>query len=334
MTSRNIQDGAGETARVVPADEKGIAEAARVLRAGGLVAFATETVYGLGADATDGAAVARIFEVKGRPSFNPLIVHVNGLEQARKLGRFNADAEKLAGAFWPGPLTIVVPMIEPSPLSSLVSAGLGTVAIRAPRSGTAQALLAAAGVPVAAPSANSSGRLSPTRAGHVAKDLGGAVDLILDGGPTEVGIESTIVACAGDRAVLLRAGGITAAEIEIVLGARLAAAQPGKVSAPGQLASHYAPGAPLRLDAHEVRAGEALLGFGPQDPVGAGQAVAALNLSRAADLREAAANLFEYLHRLDAMRPAAIAVAPIPREGLGEAINDRLARGAAPRETS
>lgn len=332
MTSRNSQDTAEEAARVVPADEAGIAEAARTLRAGGLVAFPTETVYGLGADATNGAAVARIYEAKRRPSFNPLIVHIASFQAAVRLGHFDGSAKRLAGAFWPGPLSLVVPLRAPSPLSSLVTAGLGTLALRVPRNRTAQALLDAAGVPVAAPSANSSGRLSPTRAAHVAEDLGGAVDLILDGGPTEVGLESTIVACVGDQAVLLRAGGVARGEIEAVLGKALEeVVSDGPVSAPGQLASHYAPGAPLRLDATEIHAGEALLGFGPQDPQGAERAVATLNLSRTGDLREAAANLFDHLHRLDAARPSVIAVAPVPGEGLGEAINDRLKRAAAPR---
>lgn len=332
MTSRNSEDSAKEPARVVLADEKGIAEAARTLRGGGLVAFPTETVYGLGADATNGAAVARIYEAKKRPSFNPLIVHVPDLETAERLGRFDGNAKRLAAAFWPGPVSLVVPLNTPSPLSSLVTAGLETLALRVPRNETARALLKAAGVPVAAPSANSSGKLSPTRAAHVAADLGGAVDLILDGGATEVGLESTIVACAGDRVLLLRAGGVARAEIEQVLGKPLKQVAPGgPVSAPGQLASHYAPAAPIRLDAGAVQEGEALLGFGAKTPQGAERAVEALNLSAAGDLREAAANLFDHLHRLDAARPAAIAVAPVPDEGLGEAINDRLRRAAAPR---
>lgn len=321
-------------ARLLAADDEAIATGARLLREGGLVVFPTETVYGLGADATNATAVARIFEAKRRPRLNPLIVHVADREAAGRLVVLNDAGGALAQAFWPGPLTLVAPRRPDCPVAALVSAGLDTLAVRVPAHPLAHALLEACAVPVAAPSANPSGRLSPTRARHVAEALGDAVDLILDGGPTEVGIESTIVDCSAPDPVLLRAGGVSRAMIETLLGARIAdhsARHAERPSAPGQLASHYAPRARLRLAASEVRPGEALLAFGPDLPAGAGAAVMTLNLSETGDLRAAAANLFDMLHRLDASGAAAIAVMAIPKSGLGEAINDRLARAAAPR---
>jgi L-threonylcarbamoyladenylate synthase len=309
------------------ATPEAIAEAARIIRAGGLVAFPTETVYGLGADATQGEAVARIFEAKGRPRFNPLIVHVADLEAARDIAEFGQEALALARRFWPGPLTLVLPRAY-SPrhrISELVTAGLDTVAIRVPAHAIARALLAEAGVPIAAPSANRSGRVSPTRAGHVADDFGAAIGMILDGGDADAGLESSIVALA-PQPTLLRPGAIAREDIEAALSRRLAAAPADKVQAPGQLLSHYAPNAALRLDAESALPGEAILGFGPLAPQGA------LNLSPSGDLREAAANLFAFMRALDAKRPLSIAVMPIPDAGLGEAINDRLRRAAAPRQ--
>jgi L-threonylcarbamoyladenylate synthase len=307
---------------IVKADRASIAEAARIIRAGGLVAFPTETVYGLGADATQGQAVARIFEAKGRPRFNPLIAHVADLAAARDLAEFGEDALTLARRFWPGPLTLVLPRANArSGVSDLVTAGLNSVAIRVPAHPVARAVIEAAGVPIAAPSANKSGRVSPTRAEHVADDFGGEIGMILDGGATDAGLESTIVALA-PQPTLLRPGAAPRADIEAVLGRRLADPSAGKVQSPGQLLSHYAPSAALRLDAAEALPGEALLAFGPEAPRDA------LNLSPAGDLREAAANLFAFLRAADRTRPAAIAVAPIPGHGLGEAINDRLRRAA------
>jgi L-threonylcarbamoyladenylate synthase len=311
---------------IVEADDGAIAEAAHILRAGGLVAFPTETVYGLGADATNGKAVARIYEAKGRPRFNPLIAHVEGAGAARDLVRFNEEAALLAERFWPGPLTLVLPRREGAVLrvSGLVTAGLDTLAVRVPAHPAARRLIAAAGVPIAAPSANLSGRVSPTCAHHVEEDLGNAVEMILDGGATQAGLESTIVAFA-PAPTLLRPGGLAREDIEAALGRRLVDYRQAGVLSPGQLASHYAPRARLRLNASAAEPGELLLAFGPGAPDGA------LNLSPAGDLREAAANLFAYLRELDARAPARIAVMPIPEHGLGEAINDRLARASAPR---
>ena len=311
---------------IVEADDRAIAEAARILRAGGLVAFPTETVYGLGADATNGKAVARIYEAKGRPRFNPLIAHVASLDAARDLVQFNGEAAALAEKFWPGPLTLVLPRRPGARhrVSELVTAGLDTLAVRVPAHPVARQLIAAAGVPIAAPSANLSGRVSPTRARHVEDDLGRAVDTILDGGATQAGLESTIVAFA-PAPTLLRPGGLAREDIEAVLGHRLQDYRETGVLSPGQLASHYAPRAGLRLDATACETGEVLLAFGPGAPEGA------LNLSPSGDLREAAANLFAYLRALDARGPAQIAVMPIPRYGLGEAIDDRLRRASAPR---
>jgi L-threonylcarbamoyladenylate synthase len=315
---------------IAKADAKAISRAAGLLREGRLVAFPTETVYGLGADATSDEAVAGVFEAKARPQFNPLIVHVADVAAARRLGRFDPAALALADAFWPGPLTLVVPRAKDCPVSLLASAGLDTLALRVPAHPVAHALLVATGRPVVAPSANPSGRLSPTAAAHVAEGLGTRVAIILDGGRCAIGIESTIVGVAGDTSVLLRAGAIERSAIEAVLGHKLAAHHDGgdRPSAPGQLASHYAPRAALRLDAKRINAGEALLAFGANLPRHAG---AMLNLSATGDLREAAANLFAHLRELDAGGAATIAVMPIPHEGLGEAINDRLARAAAPR---
>jgi L-threonylcarbamoyladenylate synthase len=325
------------TTRVLAADAHAIAEAVRSLDAGGLVAFPTETVYGLGADAANGHAVARLYDAKGRPAFNPLISHVPDIAAARRLARFDAVAERLAQAFWPGPLTLVLPRQPDCAVSELATAGLDTIAVRVPNHKVARDLLRAFGRPLVAPSANVSGHVSPTRAEHVLGDLHGRVDLILDGGPTSVGLESTIVACAPEP-TLLRPGGIARAEIERVLGRPLAVAtmaEGDRPSAPGQLASHYAPHTRLRLDAKAVHPGEALLAFGPALPAGAERAALTLNLSPRGDLIEAAANLFAHLRALDAAGLAehagVIAVAPIPHEGLGEAINDRLARAAAPR---
>jgi L-threonylcarbamoyladenylate synthase len=318
------------------ADRDAIAAAARALKAGELVAFPTETVYGLGADARNGAAVARLYEAKGRPAFNPLICHVADRAGAERLGRFDAAAARLAQAFWPGPLTLVLPKAPDCAVAALATAGLYTIAVRVPDHPVAGALLREFGGPVVAPSANRSGHLSPTTAQHVLADLGGRIDLVLDGGPTPVGLESTIVACLG-APTLLRAGGLPRGKIEQALGQALAEAEASQAKnaaplAPGQLASHYAPRAQLRLDASDIRDGEALLAFGPSLPPGAAQAARVLNLSARGDPIEAATNLFAHLRALDA-EPAVrvIAVMPVPDEGLGEAINDRLRRAAAPR---
>ena len=306
-------------------------QAALVLRGGRLVALPTETVYGLAADAANGEAVARIFEAKGRPRFNPLICHVTGTEMARHYGRLDARAEMLAETFWPGPLTLVMPLVDAAPVHPLVTAGLATVALRAPR-GAAQAVIEAFGGALAAPSANRSGRLSPTRAEHVVEQLGTAVSLVLDAGPCAVGVESTIVSLLGEAPRLLRPGGVEAEAIEAVIGARLLRTGSGDpVIAPGMLASHYAPRLPVRLDAQSVEPGEALLAFGAADISGTECAAAVRNLSAEGDLVEAAANLFASLAELDRTGASAIAVMPVPEFGLGEAINDRLRRAAAPR---
>jgi len=315
------------------ADTASVAEAARILTAGGLVAFPTETVYGLGADASNGRAVARLYEAKGRPAFNPLIAHVLDLQAARALARFDADAERLAAAFWPGPLTLVLPRSGQCPVAELATAGLDTIAVRVPNHKVAREILGAFGKPVVAPSANISGHVSPTNAAHVLADLGGRIDLIVDGGPTPVGIESTIVACVG-KPVLLRPGGLPRAAIEQTLKHVLADAPAPTAGAadapvaPGMLAAHYAPRTRLRLDVRRIEPGEALLAFGPELPEHAKAAKLALNLSARGDLIEAAANLFSHLRALDATSAAAIAVMPVPGDGLGEAINDRLRRAA------
>ena len=316
-------------ARQIAADAAGIAEAAEVLRAGGLVAFPTETVYGLAGDATSDAAVARIYAAKQRPNYNPLIAHVASLEAALQQGIFTAEALRLAKAFWPGPLTLVVPLAPCATVCAAARAGQPTIALRVPVHPVALALIVGAGRPLAAPSANRSGRVSPVTAAHVAEDLAGAIDLILDGGPCSVGVESTVVACLEGPPRLLRPGGIARGDIEAVLGHPLAGpAHGGKLASPGMLASHYAPRAKLRLDAMKLEADEAGLDFG--GTFGAHKNV--LDLSPARDLDQAAANLFAYLRKLDALGLPRIAAAPIPHEGLGEAINDRLARAAAPRE--
>jgi len=314
--------------RILPPDPQGVAEAARAIRDGGLVAFATETVYGLGADATSPEAVARIYAAKGRPSFNPLIAHVTGLAAARREGRFSEIAEQLAKSFWPGPLTLVLPLAETASVCELARAGLPTVALRAPDHPVAQAMLAAVGRPVAAPSANRSGRVSPVTSGHVLEDLAGLIDAVLDAGPTAVGLESTIVACLDGPPVLLRPGGVARERIEALVGP-LAMPVSGKVEAPGMLASHYAPRARLRLDAAELRVGEAGLDFAGR--FGQARDAHILDLSARGDLVEAAARLYLCLRELDASGAATIAVAPIPAGGIGEAIRDRLARAAAPR---
>jgi L-threonylcarbamoyladenylate synthase len=322
--------------RIVVAGDAAIAEAARVLAAGGLIAFPTETVYGLGADAGNGEAIARLYAAKGRPAFNPLIAHVASAVVARKLARFDAAAEKLAAAFWPGPLTLVLPKTPDCPVAALATAGLDSIAVRLPQHPVAQTLLRAFGGPVVAPSANRSGHLSPTTAAHVLADLSGRIDLIVDGGPTPVGLESTIVACLGERSgqpALLRPGGVPRAALEAVLGAALAQQTASRAEsaprAPGMLASHYAPRTRLRLDATQVGASEALLAFGPALAQDAAKAVQVLNLSAGGNLIEAAANLFSHLRVLDHAGANAIAVMPIPHHGLGEAINDRLRRAAA-----
>ncbi len=301
-------------------DEDGVARAAAALAAGLLVAFPTETVYGLGADARNGRAVAALYAAKGRPSFNPLIVHVADLAQARALAEFDQDALRLAEAFWPGPLTLVLPLRPDAGLSDLVTAGLSGVGLRLPAHPLAVRLLAAAGVPVAAPSANPSGRISPTTADHVLDGLDGRIAAVLDGGACPVGVESTIVA-TGAAPRLLRPGGLPVEAIEACLGVPLEGPGIG-IEAPGQMASHYAPRAAVRLNASAARGDELMLGFGGVE--------GDLNLSAAGDLAEAAAGLFAALRTLDQSgRP--IAVAPIPEHGLGRAINDRLRRAAAPR---
>jgi L-threonylcarbamoyladenylate synthase len=318
--------------RVAQADALAIADAVQVLASGGLIAFPTETVYGLGADATDGRAVARLYEAKGRPAFNPLIAHVPDAAAARALARFDADATRLAEAFWPGPLTLVLPKTGDCTVAELATAGLDSVAVRVPDHPVAQKILTAFGRPVVAPSANRSGHVSPTQAAHVLADLGGRIDLIVDGGATPVGVESTIVACLGEP-LLLRPGGLPRQAIERALQRPLAdppRERPADAPlAPGMLSSHYAPRTRLRLRAETVEAGEALLAFGPVLAKGSENAAAVQNLSARGDLIEAAANLFSQLRALDAAGAKTIAVMPIPREGLGEAINDRLARAAA-----
>jgi L-threonylcarbamoyladenylate synthase len=303
----------GKGTKVLQFGQKAIAEAAALIRSGEPVAVPTETVYGLAADATDASAVARIYEAKGRPSFNPLIVHVPDLAAASRLGDLSGEARALAEQHWPGPLTLVVPLADGSPIASLVTAGLSTVALRVPIHPAMRALLEACGRPLAAPSANASGRISPTRAAHVLASLDGRIPLVIDGGACTHGLESTIIAFTGGPARLLRPGPIEVPE---------AVAFAAGVEAPGMLASHYAPTKPLRLEAIERRAGEWLVGFG--------EVQGDVSLSPAGDLGEAASRLFDLLHEADAGAANSIAVAPIPSTGLGRAINDRLARAAAP----
>jgi L-threonylcarbamoyladenylate synthase len=327
----------GLTTRLIAASPAAVADAARCLKQGGLVAFPTETVYGLGAAADDAAAIARLYQAKGRPAFNPLIATVSDLAAARRVGRFDARALKLAEAFWPGPLTLVLPRAPGCPVADLATAGLDTVAIRVPAHPVAQQLLRAFADAVVAPSANLSGHVSPTTAAHVLSDLASRIDIILDGGPVTVGVESTIIGCF-DAPMLLRPGGLPRGEIERLLGSALARppddplGESGQPLAPGMLASHYAPRTPVRLDAATIEPGEALLAFGPNGVAGIDAAHAAMNLSERGDLAEAAANLFGFLRALDAGGARAIAVMPVPHHGLGEAINDRLRRAAVPQQ--
>lgn len=321
---------------VVPATPDAINEAATLLQAGALVAFPTETVYGLGADATNGLATASIFEAKGRPHFNPLIVHVPDIVVAQRLAYFPDAAIRIAETFWPGPLTLVLKRRPDSGLSDLVSAGLDTVALRMPDHPIARSLLVAAGRPLAAPSANRSGHVSPTTADHVIQDLGDKVAMVLDGGPTSHGLESTIIDASSERHVMLRTGSVPGRVIEQALGIKLVrslAAEGGRPLAAGQLTSHYAPRAAIRLNVtHDFRDGEAVLAFGPFEELRHRTVTGPfINLSERADLIEAAANLFAALRKLDGTGAASIAVTPIPGDGLGEAINDRLTRAAAPR---
>jgi L-threonylcarbamoyladenylate synthase len=323
----------GLTTEISPAGAAELAQAARALAEGRLVAFPTETVYGLGADATNADAIARLYQAKGRPAFNPLISHVADLAAAEKIARFDAPALALARAFWPGPLTLVLPKTRDCAVAELATAGLDTIAIRIPSHPVARAILHAFGKPVVAPSANISGHVSPTTAQHVESDLAGRIDLIVDGGPVEVGVESTIVGCF-EEPMLLRPGGLPREEIERVLGRALLqppsdvendSAQP---LAPGMLSSHYAPRTRVRLNATDIAPGEVLLAFG--SPLkDAERAAAVMNLSERGDLNEAATHLFGYLRALDARMAQTIAVMPIPNHGLGEAINDRLRRAAA-----
>jgi L-threonylcarbamoyladenylate synthase len=322
---------------ILPAGEAAVAEAAHCLAAGGLVAFPTETVYGLGADAANPSAITRLYQAKGRPAFNPLIAHVCDIAAARRIARFDPAATALAEAFWPGPLTLVLPKTDDCPVADLATAGLETVAIRVPAHRVARDILRAFGGAVVAPSANLSGHVSPTTAAHVQSDLAGRIDLIVDGGPVEVGVESTIVGCFG-QPMLLRPGGVPRGEIERVLGRPLAqppedvAGDSGQPLAPGMLASHYAPRTKVRLHAMRVEPGEALLAFGPDAVPGVDAGTAVMNLSERGDLDEAAARLFGYLRALDAKGARAIAVMPVPDRGLGEAINDRLRRAAVERD--
>jgi L-threonylcarbamoyladenylate synthase len=327
----------GLTTQILAANEAAAATAARCLADGGLVAFPTETVYGLGADAANPAAIARLYQAKGRPAFNPLIAHVGDLAAAGRIARFDATATLLAQAFWPGPLTLVLPKTDGCAVADLATAGLDTIAVRVPAHPVARAILRAFGGPVVAPSANLSGHVSPTAAAHVQSDLAGRIDLIVDGGPVAVGVESTIIGCF-EVPMLLRPGGLQRGEIERVLGRTLVqpADDPGGDSgqplAPGMLASHYAPRTPVRLDAGKIEAGEALLAFGPVAVPGVDTATMILNLSARGDLVEAAANLFGYLRLLDTTGAHGIAVMPVPHHGLGEAINDRLRRAAMGRD--
>lgn len=311
---------------------RAVRRAGELVLSGEPVAVPTETVYGLAADATNDRAVAKIYEAKGRPSFNPLIIHVADVAMARRYVDFPPLAEKLAAAFWPGPLTLVLPRREDSGISHLVSAGLETLGVRAPRHPMTQRLIREIDRPLAAPSANRSGSVSPTTADHVCDSLGGRVRLILDGGPCGIGVESTIMKIDGDRATLLRPGGVPRSAIEAAIGKPLETSAPGKIEAPGMLESHYAPRAVLRLGVLAPRADEAFLGFGQNAAAGD----AALNLSINGDLAEAAANLFAHLRALDAICRdrglIGIAAAPVPNEELGEAINDRLFRAAAARK--
>ncbi len=312
-------------------NREGIEVAAKKLQTGHVVSLPTETVYGLGADARDGIAVASIFELKGRPQFNPLIVHIENIEEADRIGRFDKISRKLAEAFWPGPLTIVLPRKTDSGISDLVTAGLDTIALRVPDHPVAQEILSLAGCPIAAPSANLSGRISPTTAEHVAADFHNVDLLIVDGGPTVLGLESTVVSCSETGVFILRPGTVTTEEIEQVLGQKVSFSKADEANpvSPGQLLSHYAPKSTIRLNAGSVSQTEGLLAFGQETPKGAAMV---LNLSQSGDLKEAAANLFAMLRELDSGNLSGIAVMPVPEEGLGISINDRLKRAAAPRD--
>lgn len=314
--------------RIAPMNPESIARAADLLRQGELVAFPTETVYGLGADATNDSAIARIFEAKNRPSFNPLIVHVSSADEAAAYVVLTPAAERIAARFWPGPLTLVLPRRPDCGLSRLTSAGLDTVAIRIPSHDSARQLLRSASIPIAAPSANRSGRLSPTTADHVAEQLGDRVAMILDDGPCTIGLESTVLDLSEETPVILRQGGLPQEDIEGALGRPVPIAETDDEApkSPGMLTRHYAPSRPLRMNAETAQPGEALLGFGAV-------AGATKNLSPSGDLVEAAANLFAYLHALDSPEYSGIAVSPVPETGLGRAINDRLRRAAEASET-
>ena len=305
---------------VLPADDAAITAAADLLRGGQIVAIPTETVYGIAADASSVAAVARIYAAKGRPDFNPLIVHVLNKAEAEKLAIFNGLAERLAAAFWPGPMTLVLPLRQNAPVAKAVTAGLPTIAVRCPAHPVMRAVLLKSGLNLAAPSANKSGGISPTRAGHVLASMGGAVPMLLDGGPCANGLESTIIAVRDTGWQILRPGPLTATDVADVAGCPPIFSNEPKIEAPGQLASHYAPSKPVRLNADAPQAGEYMIGFG----VIAGDD----NLSASADLAEAAARLFDALFRADASDADAIAVAPVPAAGIGIAINDRLRRAA------
>jgi L-threonylcarbamoyladenylate synthase len=329
MADRTSTIGPRRLVLTEPARREAVAEAASILRAGGLVAIPTETVYGLAADAANGDAVARIFAAKRRPRFNPLICHVTDLAMAKRYGRLDDRAEDFARRFWPGPLTLVVPLADGAPVHPLATAGLSTIALRAPK-GPAHDVIRAFGGALAAPSANRSGRLSPTKADHVIEQLGPAVALVLDAGSCAVGVESTVLSLAGESPRLLRPGGLATAALEAALGEPVSRARPDEaIASPGMLASHYAPRLPLRLDATSVEPGEALLAFSDAAVPGAERAVAVRNLSRSGDLVEAAANLFAMLAELDASGASGIAAMPVPAIGLGEAIVDRLSRAAA-----
>lgn len=334
-TARGLRQFVGDDmARILQVqDPETIRVAVEALRRGEPVAMPTETVYGLAADATHPAAITAIYEAKGRPRFNPLIAHVSDIEMARAHALFSPLAERLAQAFWPGPLTLVLPLKTDGGIHELATAGLATVGLRVPQ-GFARTLISAFGRPLAAPSANRSGRLSPTSAVHVAEDLKDRINLVLDGGPCKVGVESTIIAVDGDKLTLLRPGGVPVEAIEEAAHGKVRRNESGEtgIIAPGMMRSHYAPEAKLRLNAVDVRPGEALLQFGAEPLSGEEQASWARNLSPAGDLREAASNLFSFLKQADGNTKAGIAVAPIPMEGLGEAINDRLSRAAAPRD--
>jgi L-threonylcarbamoyladenylate synthase len=316
MTGTNPQ----RNGRICAADDSAIADAAQILRGGGIVAVPTETVYGLAGDASNMAAVAAIYRAKGRPDFNPLIVHVPDLAAAKRLAIFDARAESLAAAFWPGPLTMVLPLTKGAPVAAAVTAGLSSIALRCPAHPVMQNLLKHSGLCLAAPSANRSGHISPTKAQHVASSLGKAAPMILDAGPCVAGLESTIVALRETAWQILRQGPVTAEMLQAILGNAPDQTLVQKVEAPGQLASHYAPSKPLRLNAKTALAGQWLIGFGDIDGDD--------NLSPAGDLAEAGSRLFDALHMADASDCAVIAVAPIPDIGIGAAINDRLKRAA------